>query len=70
MNQNSNPTGNPRVHPTTSNVRVPGAGEQQDSGDRVRGHDPKRVSLAPLNPVAALKGLLATPPPADDEGAK
>jgi hypothetical protein len=26
-------------------------------------NEPERVSMAPLDPVEALKGLLATPPP-------
>jgi len=29
--------------------------------------DPGSVSLAPLDPITALKGLLATEPPAEDK---
>ena len=35
MSNNSNPSGNPLIYAAT-NVRVPGAGAQRDSGDRVR----------------------------------
>jgi len=70
MNQNSNPTGNPRVHITTTSVRVPGAGAEKHSGDLPRSDNvddrDEHLSIA-LDPETALRGLLATKPPADED---
>jgi hypothetical protein len=38
-----------------------------DDGKRSPETTEERVSLAPLDPETALKGLLATPKPPDDE---